>query len=116
MKLGLAAIVVSALLSSCGDPCGNEVVQSVVSPSGSLKAVAFTRNCGATTKFSTQVSILRSNEALPNDPGNVTVLDDIVPLSLEWKTDTSLHVSGFGGRKRFNEASSISGVAISYAN
>jgi hypothetical protein len=106
----------AVMVSACSDMCGNEITQTIISPSGSSKAVVFSRDCGATTGFSTQVSILRGAQGLPNDGGNVLVLDDIVPLSLAWKSDTSLQVSGLGGRQTYKQAASVSGVAISYAN
>jgi len=40
-----------------------------------MKAVIFQRDCGATTGFSTQVSIFSTNRALPNESGNVFVAD-----------------------------------------
>lgn len=55
--------------------CGNTEAQTVVSPDGQLKAVVFERDCGATTGFSTQVSVLRANQTLPDDGGNVLVTD-----------------------------------------
>lgn len=55
--------------------CGNTETQTVVSPDGQIKAVVFERDCGATTGFSTQVSILRANQTLPDDGGNVLVTD-----------------------------------------
>ncbi|HEY3040583.1 MAG TPA: hypothetical protein VGJ66_17730 [Pyrinomonadaceae bacterium] len=53
--------------------CGNDLVKEVRSPGGKMKAVVFQRDCGATTGFSTQVSLLSSNESLPNESGNVFV-------------------------------------------
>ena len=56
------------------DPCGNTVVSKVPSPDSARHAVIFERSCGATTGFSTQVSVLPSNE-LPRATGNVFVAD-----------------------------------------
>jgi len=53
------------------DMCGNDVLQIVASPDKQVKAVIFERDCGATTGFSTQVSVLASGAKLPNDAGNV---------------------------------------------
>ena len=53
--------------------CGNDLVKEVRSPSGKMKAVVFQRDCGATTGFSTQVSLLSSNKSLPNESGNIFV-------------------------------------------
>jgi hypothetical protein len=51
--------------------CGNEGLRETPSPDGRFKAVIFQRDCGATTGFSTQVSVLPINQSLPNDYGNV---------------------------------------------
>jgi len=73
------AIILVALNSSCASissslaGCGNDVAKEVRSPSGKKKAVIFERDCGATTSFTTQVSILSSNRSLPNEIGNVFV-------------------------------------------
>jgi hypothetical protein len=51
--------------------CGNEVLNQHASPNGKLKLVVFERSCGATTGFSTQVSLLEASEELENEGGNV---------------------------------------------
>ncbi|HEY0281498.1 MAG TPA: hypothetical protein VGC27_02615 [Rhizomicrobium sp.] len=56
-------------------PCENTVVKSVVSPDGRHKAVLFQRNCGATTGFSSQVSIIPASLWLPDHSGNAFVAD-----------------------------------------
>ena len=58
------------LLRSFGKAmCGNEIFQEASSPDNSYKAVVFQRDCGATTGFSTQVSILGTNDELLNEAG-----------------------------------------------
>ena len=55
--------------------CSNQVISKTKSPDGSLEAVVFQRDCGATTDFSTQVSIFRSWFPRGNSSGNVFVSD-----------------------------------------
>jgi hypothetical protein len=57
------------------DMCGNEVLRSVPSPDGKVKAVVFERDCGATTGYSEQVSLLAATAALPNASGDTFVAD-----------------------------------------
>lgn len=57
------------------DPCVNDMVGQVQSPDGQFKAVIFERDCGATTDFSTQVSIVPTSTPLPDTAGNVFVTD-----------------------------------------
>ena len=55
--------------------CGNEVLTEVLSPDSQKRAVVFQRDCGATTGFSTQASVLRIGKSLPNDGGNIFIAD-----------------------------------------
>ncbi|MBO9664790.1 hypothetical protein [Dokdonella sp.] len=101
-------------LAACSDEdmCGNEIVTSVASPSGILRAVVFTRDCGATTGYSTQLSILPAAEALPRDGGNTLILDDQIPLTVRWISDTELLVKGIGSAKVFRREQSVAGVQV----
>jgi hypothetical protein len=57
------------------DMCGNEILAELPAPDNRHRAVVFQRDCGATTGFSTQVSVLRGSRSLPNDGGNVFIAD-----------------------------------------
>ncbi|HEY9049494.1 MAG TPA: hypothetical protein VIN08_26530 [Ohtaekwangia sp.] len=76
--LGTLYIAVGILYTyGTGDMCGNQMVKELTSPDGKYKAVVFIRDCGATTGFSTQVSILDNTTALDNDmAGNILVMSD----------------------------------------
>lgn len=70
------AIIASLLMSSLSlGMCANQVIKEVVSPDGKRKVVLFRRDCGATTDFSTQASVLTVGTSLPNDGGNVFSAD-----------------------------------------
>jgi len=92
----LAALAAAAIVALAGcDPsfdslCGNTVLKSLDSPDGKLKAVVFQRDCGATTGFSTQLSVLNAGDPLPNDGGNVFIAD----------TDGGAALAGQGGGPR----------------
>jgi len=59
-----------------GSLCGNEIVQKLTAPDGRHVAFLFQRDCGATTGFSSQVSLFHKDAAnLPNDPGNIFIAD-----------------------------------------
>lgn len=77
--LGVAACLVGALgvgLYLLPDAmCANEPLGEALSPDGARKAVVFQRDCGATTGFSTQVSVIASSSTLDNSSGNVFVAD-----------------------------------------
>lgn len=110
----LAAMAVS--LSGCGSACENEVVSEVTSPSGKFKAVMFERGCGATTGFNTQVSIIDADESVPDDAGNAIILDELVPLHIQWLSDDELSISGRRETQVFKQEEVVNGVRIRYEN
>jgi hypothetical protein len=55
--------------------CGNTLLSRLPSPDGKRELVVYERNCGATTGFSTQASVLRSSDSLPQDPNSFVVID-----------------------------------------
>jgi len=73
----LMTMAATLLTSACGSfgMCGNREVVRVPSPDGTLEAVLFQRDCGATTDFSTQVSIVPTGERLADQGGNAFVAD-----------------------------------------
>jgi hypothetical protein len=58
-----------------GDGCANEPIAEFASPDGKTKAIVFQRDCGATTGFSTQISLLPTGSTLKNESGNLFVSD-----------------------------------------
>lgn len=71
----LAGVAALAWSSFFGDMCANEVIREAISPDGKKKVVVFQRNCGATTDFSTQASLLSVGESLSNGGGNIFSAD-----------------------------------------
>ncbi len=58
-----------------GGSCHNEQLADLASPGGRHRAVVFQRDCGATTGFSTQLSVLSAGATLPDSGGNVFSAD-----------------------------------------
>jgi hypothetical protein len=81
--LAIALLAIPAVLlgfaiyifGASGDLCGNEVLEEALSPSREYKAVIFRRSCGATTGFSTHVSVLPQTSSIDNSSGNVLRTD-----------------------------------------
>jgi hypothetical protein len=75
--------------------CGNTIYNEIYSPNMLKKAVLFQRDCGATTGFSTQISIIHADTKLDNKSGNIYVKkghpDDVAP-TIKWFNDTHLHI------------------------
>ena len=106
--------------AACADPCSNTTIAEVPSPSGEFNAVVFDRGCGATTGFSTQVSLLRRGERLSNTGGNALVVDaGHAPLPLqvqaEWLSDGVLRLAYDPRLRTFTKESAVSGVTLIHA-
>jgi hypothetical protein len=121
------------IVSACVDPCGNRILAETPSPDGRFKVVMFERDCGATTGFSTQVSIIPSGERLVTAPtmfrstqrGNVFVADTNhgqAPsgpgggpvVQVAWIGPTSLRITHDKRARVFSEARSVNGVAVEF--
>lgn len=87
VTLGLGASIWKACDALGKGLCGNTLLNEARSPDGRYRLVTFERNCGATTDFSTQLSLLEAGEALANEAGNVFIAD----------TDRGIAPSGPGG-------------------
>ncbi|WP_348223576.1 hypothetical protein [Luteolibacter sp.] len=85
----------------------------MVSPDGSKKIVLFSRNCGATTGFNTQGTILNLGDALPNESGSAFIIDS-GSAKVSWAGDFKIVVTLEGGARAFKKEPSDRGVAIEY--
>jgi hypothetical protein len=127
--LGVAACLVVALgvgLYSLADSmCANEPLGEALSPDGARKAVVFQRDCGATTGFSTQVSVIASSSTLGNSSGNVFVADadhGSAPagpgggpwVSVHWLAADQLVVRHHPATRVFKAAPQVRAVHIRY--
>ena len=77
--LATFAVVGALLFIGCNklieDTCSNDVLRTVPSPDGRIKAIVFERDCGATTGFSEQVSLMAAGASVPNKSGDTFVAD-----------------------------------------
>lgn len=102
------------LMTALEPSCGNDLAKEFPCPNGRLKAVVFRRDCGATTSFTMNVSILPAAKALPNEAGNVFVKDDDAAPTVRWIDDTHLLISETWPGKIFLQKPSVEKVQISY--
>src|SRR2546430_16178187 len=75
--LSVAGLVTLILLvpEACnGGLCANDVLGTYPAPSGHYQAILFVRNCGATTSFGTNVSVLRPGDQLGDEAGNILLV------------------------------------------
>ena len=113
-SLSLVMPLLASLLSGCGDTCENVPSQTVASPSGALKAIVFSRNCGATTGFNTQVSVLRAADSLLEEGGNTYISGASISIAVHWSNDSALQISGIGDKSPVKQNFNVSGVVVSY--
>ena len=92
--------------------CRNTVLQTAAAPAGDRKAVMFERDCGATTAYSTQVSILPSGKKL-NGAGNVFVIEG--PWArITWLSPDVLLIQYDDQARVFHANEAVAGVTIRY--
>ena len=120
-----AAILTALILcSGCSDLCQNTVASRSLSPDGNHVAVLFQRDCGATTGFSTQISILDAN-GKPSGGGNAFVADDDHGAArvgdwegswagITWLSSEHLLIRYAAKSRLFKQKERVSGVNITY--
>ncbi len=89
----------------------NNIVFETYSADGKYKAVKFTRNVNATTPNSFHLSILRKNDKLKDEPGNVYVSYE--DFDFEWIDDTTVTIR-HQNKNVFKCNSSYLGIKIKY--
>jgi len=118
-------LIAGCLLSFGCDFCGSRIVREVPSPNGSKRAVLFERDCGATTSFSTQVSIISVGKKLSNENGNIFIADanhDSVPVDsqgvmavdIAWKNNQEVEITYPTRARIFLRAPDYQGIRIGY--
>ena len=108
------------------DMCNNDIAQEVSSPNGKYKAIIFERDCGATTDFSTQVSVLKASKSLSrSDGGNVFVADSnrgvvgtdikgVMAVYAHWASNSVLEIHYPSGARVFEKNDRIGDVTVHY--
>lgn len=121
-KLALAAAFMA--LSGCSDTCSNAIVSRARAPDGRHEAVMFQRDCGATTGFSTQISVLDEGGGLAGagnafradaDHGAARVGEWGGPWAdMRWLSPDHLLVRYAAKSRLFEQEEEVSGVWITY--
>lgn len=121
----ISVLCVVGVIAGCSDGCNDKSVTELKSPDSTYVATLFQRDCGATTGFSTQISILKAEESLSGG-GNTFVADDNHgaaadgrwggPLAtMRWTGTRKLAIHYAAGSRLFLRRAEVSGVAISYS-
>ncbi len=101
------------MLSGCGDMCGSDPLVSITSPNGKLRAVSYVYDCGATTGFSTQISVLDKKEPISSS-GNILGTDGKISISMVWESDEILTISNITKLKIYKQVRELDGITIKY--
>jgi hypothetical protein len=120
-RLSLLALLTC---TGCSDACHNTVASRSLSPDGAFEAVPFQRDCGATTGFSTQISILSPKDQ-PAGGGNAFIADDDHGVArvgswqgswaeAKWLAPDQLLIRYDAKSRLFKKSENVFGVRITY--
>jgi hypothetical protein len=123
MRMAAVAVCV-ALLGGCSDVCSNTVLSRTDAPGRQHSAIMFQRDCGATTGFSTQVSIEATGQAA-TEAGNAFRADDDHGAAaaggwggpwaeMRWLAPDHLLIRYAAKSRIFKRAETVDGVRVSY--
>jgi hypothetical protein len=113
--------------TSCSDGCNDVVISSIPSPGGTKKAVIFVRDCGATTGFSTQISVLDSSASITHRSGNVFSADDNhgavklgkrgeLTVRVRWADENHLVITFPASSQVFRRDSQVGNVYVTFVS
>jgi len=112
------ALVSLSLLLSCSrqlQPCRNVTTSEEISPNGQLKAVTFRRLCPEEHSATTDVSIIRAKETLPDGNGNVFGYDNEIAIRVSWLSDSRLAVYTYADPAKATRMERAGNVSIEYS-
>lgn len=121
----LAVVVAIALYVIADAMCQNEVLSDVRSPDGKYRVITFQRDCGATSDFSTQVSVIPAWWYLRNVSGNLFVADTDhgkapsgpgggPDVRVMWMSPSLLSISYHPDARVFKSESAVGSVSVTY--
>ena len=129
-RMGIGAVVLASaalsvfVLDEFG-MCGVDIVDIVPSPDRQQRVVVYQHDCGATTDFSTQVTLNPLLASRPIGGGNIWSADadhDAAPrtrwggpdVRIEWTSSTTLRLLHHPRVRVFRAERSVGGVSITY--
>ena len=117
-------LIASLATAGCSDACENTIASRLLSPDGTHAATLFQRDCGATTGYSTQISVLDNGDA-PTGSGNAFRADDNHGVAavgewqgpwadMRWVAPDRLLIRYASKSRIFEQANEVDGVKIDY--
>ena len=105
--------VIFGSIFSSNDMCGNTIIETKFSPNQNNKIVLFERSCGATTGFSTQVSILEKGNYLENENSTIFIMYKD-SLNIKWVNDKEVNIEFSKNSEVFKKQNHFKGIKINY--
>jgi len=113
------------VFSSFPDMCGNRIIKKINSPNKRNTIVIFERDCGATTNFSTQISIIRKGKKLENEKGNLFSADSdngkaevnkygIIKVQANWIDEKHILIKFDKNAQIYERKNSLNGISVTY--
>lgn len=114
------------IMPGCGNTtCDNFLLQEYPSPDNTLRAVTYIRDCGATTDFSTQVSLITDIKDVQNKAGNVLIADanhgaaptnddGALDIKINWLSNNELEISYHEKARIFKQKEKVGAITIKY--
>lgn len=129
--LGITIVIVAIFIGILyftfqpSEMCGNHLIESKFSPNKKFKVLIFSRECGATTGNSTQISIVDYDDKLEkNDSGNIFIADynhgeakmngEIINVKTKWLNNENLIIEYDEKVRIFKIEDSKNGINITY--
>ncbi len=117
MKLNRWVVILGSLLLMSGcNLCSDTIKSGSVSQDNALKATVFIRDCGATTDFSTIVSLHRPNSGYRDEANFIFVAKGEHPLHVEWNNSHKLILECASCQRKdiFREVVKLGKIDIEY--
>lgn len=111
-----ATLCLSGCAFSLGSDCQDTIRSEVRSPDGKHIATLYERDCGATTDFSTIVSLRAASEEFNGEKGRVFVVEGQPQAKFVWRDAQNLQVTCEGCRADdiFRQEGRWNEISISY--
>lgn len=90
----------------------NDKLRLVRSPDGKREAVLYRRSHKRGGGYTTDVTIIKAGEALPNRPGKAFIAEGEAAIQTRWLDDTHLMITDLNGSRVLLRASQVEGVTI----
>jgi hypothetical protein len=106
-------LMLLSLVGCIKNDCSNELITEIISPDGAKKIVLFSRNCGATTGFNCQATILDTANELPDKVGTTFIIGHGSAIT-SWIDNTKVLVILEPSVRLFKKEFVDHGVCIEY--